>query len=182
VTLLTGRQIRLSPTGEDDLAQTRSWANDKGLAADILRVLPVSETDQRRWLADINQDPAKQVFTIKTVDDDTHIGNCGLYHVDWIHRRAEFWILIGNREYHGRGIGTETTALILKYAFQSLNLQRVYLHVAENNAPAVALYSKTGFVKEGVLRNHYFINGQYLDVLVMSILAEDYVRSLKDGE
>jgi len=172
--MLTGKNIKLVHLEKEDLPRARVWVNDTFLLSRILRVLPVTEADQEKWYEDIIQNPSKIVFAVKTSKDGQHIGNTGLYHIDWLHRRAEFWILIGEQNFWGKGIGTEVVSMMQRYAFESLNLNRLYLHVGLDNQGAITLYKKLNFVQEGLLKEHYCIQGKYLDVMIMAILRNDF--------
>ncbi|MDY6972103.1 MAG: GNAT family protein [Thermodesulfobacteriota bacterium] len=172
--MVTGEKVKLVHLEREDLPRARAWVNDSFLQSRILRVLPVTEADQARWYEDIIHNPSKIVFAIKTLNGEQHIGNTGLYHIDWIHRRAEFWILIGERDFWKQGIGTEIVSLMLRYAFQNINLNKIYLNVGVDNQAAIALYKKLSFVQEGLLKEHYFIEGKYVDVATMRILKRDF--------
>jgi len=172
--MLIGKQIQLVHLEKEDLPKSQTWVNDPALKVLMLRVLPVTRMDQEKWLEEIVRNPAKMVFAIKLLESGEHIGNAGFYHIDWLHRRAEFWILIGERGYWGRGVGAEVVALMQRFAFCDLNLNKIYLHVGSTNEKAVSLYQKLNFVTEGVLREHYFLDGKYHDVLAMSVLRQDY--------
>jgi RimJ/RimL family protein N-acetyltransferase len=172
--MLSGKTIKLVPLDKSDLELSRAWANDPSLNQDILRVLPVAQEDQERWYRSILEDQSKIVFAIKTTKDGEHIGNTGFYCIDWIHRRAQFWILIGQKGFWNQGVGAEATSLMVKYGFRHLNLAKIHLHVSENNERALRLYRKLNFITEGRMREHYFIDGRYVNVLIMSILRRDY--------
>jgi RimJ/RimL family protein N-acetyltransferase len=171
--MLLGEKIKLLPLEKEDLPKSRQWVNDKYLNSKMLRVLPVSKLDQEGWYQDVVQNPSKIVFAIKTKDGEEHVGNTGFYHIDWIHRRAEFWILIGERSFWSKGIGAEVVSLMQDYAFKNLNLNKVYLNVGEDNKEAIDLYTKSGFVQEGILKEHYFIEGKYLDIITMAVLRSN---------
>lgn len=171
--MLVRQNVRLVPLERRHLDATRAWANDPELRARILRVLPVGEQDQERWFDNLAANPSRLVFAVQERSEGVHLGNTGLYNIDFLHRRAEFWILIASAEHRGRGYGRAALGLMLDYGFDELNLNRVYLHVGADNAPAIALYEKAGFRPEGLLREHYFIQGRYVDVLVMSRLRKD---------
>lgn len=173
---MKGEKIQLVPLEEEDLSKSRSWVNDTFLGSRILRVLPVTQVEQEKWYQDIIQSSSKIVFAIKTSDDAKHIGNTGLYHIDWVHRRAEFWILIGEQNFQGKGIGTEVVSLMKRYAFNNLNLNKLYLNVGADNQEAIELYKKLNFVQEGILKKHYYIEGKYLDIITMAILRRDFDR------
>jgi len=118
--MLDGKKVKLVPLEKKDLPKSLTWVNDSELNSRMLRVLPVTQLDQEQWYQDIVSDSAKIVFAIKTQDGAKHIGNTGLYCIDWIHRRAEFWILIGERDYWKRGIGEEIVSLIQQFSFNKM--------------------------------------------------------------
>lgn len=172
--MLNGKKIRLVSLSREDLPKARDWVNDSYLKARMLRVVPVSQEDQEKWYEDIVQDPSKIVFAIKTLNDGQHIGNTGLYHIDWTHRRAEFWILIGERSFWGQGIGSDVVSLMQQYAFETLNLNKLYVNVGIDNEAAIALYKKANFVHEGIMKEHYYIEGKWIDVVIMEILRSEF--------
>lgn len=172
--MLIGKHLRLAPLAAAHLANTMQWANDRELNVDIMRVLPVSENDQERWYEELCRDPGKIVFAVHLLSNDAHIGNCGFYHLDCLHRRAELWLLIGEKSCHGKGYGREIGQQMIAFGFDSLNLNRIFLHVREDHVAAVRLYDSLGLQREGVLREHYFLRGKYVNVLLMSIMRKEY--------
>jgi RimJ/RimL family protein N-acetyltransferase len=109
-------------------------------------------------------------------EENTHevIGATNLLNIDYISRNAEFSIMIGEKKHQGKGIGTLATRKMLNYAFDHLNLHRIYLRVLIRNKTAISVYEKCGFVKEGIARQSVFKNGRYHDQLLMSILSTEY--------
>ena len=73
--------------------------------------------------------------------------------IEWMNRCARFGIFMGEKSFWNQGYGTEATRLMLKHAFETLNLNRIFLHVYETNPRAIRAYEKVGFVKEGLLRD-----------------------------
>lgn len=170
--MLNGQKVKLIPLEKIDLQNAIAWANDLSLNAKMLRTLPITQTNQEKWYQNIIQDPSKLVFAIKTHSEEIHIGNTGFYHMDRIHRRAEFWILIGEKDFWRKGIGKDVVLLMQNYAFRNLNLNKLYLNVGVDNHAAIDLYKKFSFVEEGLFKRHYYIEGEYIDVLRMAILKE----------
>ncbi len=116
-------------------------------------------------------------------DEQRPIGTIGLDSIDFSNQRAEVGnVLIGDPEFLGRGYASEALGLLMAFAFFHLNMNRLYLHVYNDNAEAVELYQRCGFVKEGILREHYFSNGGFRDVLVMGILRRDFRGSFHGSE
>ncbi len=176
---LDGDKLALRPLRAEDLEQARAWVNDPELARGLLRVLPVTQAEQERWFADICQNPARMVWAV--FEQDRHVGNCGLYHLDLLHRRAEAWFLLGEAQARGRGLGREMARLLLDYAFRSLGLHKVYLHVGVDNLPARRLYESLGFTTEGTLADEYFLAGGFCDVLRMRLLEGQWPPSPRKG-
>jgi len=92
--------------------------------------------------------------------------------IDSVARKAEMAIVL-MKEHQGRGCALESVKLLLKYAFENLNLNRVSLKVAEKNERAVKLYERAGFRREGILRQDLFIDGEFMNTIAMGILKSD---------
>ena len=113
---------------------------------------------------------------VKTGDEEKILGLISLLSINNINRSAELHIMIGSEKDRGKGLGFFAVKEILNHAFNNLNLQRIELAVLKSNYPAQKLYNKVGFVQEGVKRKAVYKNGKYEDLLIMSILKEEYVR------
>lgn len=172
--ILRGEKIYLGPLEEEDIGRCRIWANNKSLWPMVLRYLPVSSKDQKNWYEALISDPAKAVFAIRTIKEDQYIGNTGFYDIDSVHRRAYLWILIGEKENWGKGYGSEAIRQMVAYGFENLNLNRIYLDVAEGNRSAITSYKKNGFSEEGLFREHCFIEGKYRNIVRMARLRKDH--------
>ncbi|MDE0939516.1 MAG: GNAT family protein, partial [Pirellulales bacterium] len=102
------------------------------------------------------------------------IGFCSLTDIDYQSSNAQFGIMIGDTKFHGQGVGPEALAHTVEYAFKSLNLHRIYVVVRGTNDRAAKLFNQAGFKREGVMREHYYVNGHYEDVIIMSLLKIDH--------
>jgi len=102
------------------------------------------------------------------------IGMTFLKDINFIDRQAEFAIFIGSENYRGRGYGKLATNETIEFAFNRLNLNRVFLKVHEDNHRAIHVYEACGFKKEGLLRECVYKDGQYKNEYIMSILKSDY--------
>jgi len=174
-TFLQGDKVQLRGIRHEDMESFRRW-NDNMEATYFMETgwRPARDLDlDSVWSVSAEQED-NIVFTILDSESGKAIGTCGLYLLQWICRRAEFRIFIGEDKYHGAGRGTEATELILAYAFDHLNLETVYLGVNKENKQAIRSYEKAGFVSEGIRRQLVYRNGRYYDVLMMSILRKEY--------
>jgi len=102
------------------------------------------------------------------------IGVAFLHSIDAQDKRARFALGIYDKKNWNNGYGKELTQAILKYAFDQLKLHKVDLRVLAYNKRAIACYEKCGFVQEGVLRENAFINNEWHDDIIMSILCHEF--------
>jgi RimJ/RimL family protein N-acetyltransferase len=121
--------------------------------------------------------PAFYMFAIQTLEDDQLVGFIGLEGDIFPNRDAFVGIGIGERELWGKGYGTDAMKVILRYAFQELNLRKVSLDAFEYNPRAIRSYEKTGFVHEGRVRKFLLREGQRWDLILMGILREEWLAS-----
>ncbi|MBN1267804.1 MAG: GNAT family N-acetyltransferase [Anaerolineales bacterium] len=175
--MILGERIRLRAVEQDDLERYVTWFNDPEVRKHLEMILPMSSADEEDWYQNMRKSPpAERAFAIDIRDGNgwTHIGSCSFLHVDQINSLAEIGISIGEKKQWGKGYGTEVVRLLLKVAFETLNLNRVYLRVYEKNMRGIRTYEKAGFVLEGRLREARFSEGSYQDVLIMGVLRSEW--------
>lgn len=175
--MINGERIRLRAVERDDLPQFVAWLNDPEVIAGLMVYLPMSMADEERWFQGMEQRPMDEhplVIEIREGDGWRMIGNAGLHNLNWRIRSAEVGIFIGEKQLWNQGYGTEAMKLMLRHAFDTLNLNRVYLRVYDTNPRAVRSYEKVGFVHEGRERQGQYQDGRYCDVLLMSVLREEW--------
>lgn len=176
---LVGTSIYFRALELDDMERLVKWINDPDITQFLtMGRFPINFTREEEWLKGLYKGQNDIVMGIVLKDGDIHIGNCGLHQIDWVSRGCIFGIMIGEKEYQNRGYGTEATLLMLKYAFEVLNLNRVELTVYEYNKRAIRCYEKAGFILEGRLREKMFKNGSFHDVLIMSILRSEWKNKI----
>ena len=122
-------------------------------------------------------DQSERRFVV--VEEGARAGLVELVEINLIHRRAEIQIII-DPSFQGRGLASQAMRLALDYGFKVLNLYKVYLYVDQANTKAVHIYSKLGFLQEGVLVDEFFANGAYHTALRMYILQSAYLQSSTD--
>lgn len=103
------------------------------------------------------------------------VGIIGLLAIDRINSKAEYYITVGDAEFKGKGIATKATKAILIYAFQKLNLHKIYLNVDADNTIARHLYEKCGFVQEGYFSDDLYRNSEnrFIDRVRYSIFEQN---------
>lgn len=101
------------------------------------------------------------------------IGRIGLYEIDRLNNSASigYWV---TEETQGRGIITRACEAILNFAFEKLQLNRVEIRCAAENARSSAIPKRLGFQREGIIRQGELLNGVYIDLYLYSMLKEDW--------
>lgn len=159
---------------EDYTEHMYRWANDPEFNKYLSHgIRPTSVAMMNELYEDLRKKD-NAVFAIVDGATDTVIGIIGLHHISCQIRSAEYTIHIGEKEFWGSGAGSEATDYILQYAFDTLNLNKVWLGVAEPNVKAARFYEKKGFVHEGKSRDEIYREGRYFDSIRMSILRREY--------
>jgi RimJ/RimL family protein N-acetyltransferase len=171
---LIGEQVYLRPIELEDAPQLQIWINDPRVTRTLLLARPWNLLAEREWIEKRANGPESVFLAIALRADDEIIGTTGLQLIDWRNRHASFGIVIGEPDEWGRGYGREATALMLRHAFETLNLHRVWLHVYDYNERGIRAYESVGFRREGVLREGNFREGRYSDVVVMGILRGEW--------
>ncbi len=174
-TAFTGRLVRLATIDlEQDADHVARWNQDSEYQQ-LLSSGPAglwTPKQVREWF---EKDPEQSYeFAIRTLAGDQMIGTVGLGGFEWVARNAWVGIGIGEREYWGKGYGTDAMDLILRFAFESLNLHRVSLDVFEYNRRAYLSYCKCGFKDEGRMRQWMQRGGERFDMIFMGILREEW--------
>ncbi|MGB2896128.1 MAG: GNAT family protein [Anaerolineales bacterium] len=182
--MIIGERIRLRAVEREDLPRFVKWFDDPEVRAGISLFMPLSLAEEEDWYEGmLKKDPIEHTLSIDVHKGETwtHIGGCGLFDLEPQSRRMELGVIIGERSSWDQGIGTDVVRTLLRHAFETLNLNRVVLQVYETNLRAIQVYKKIGFIEEGRLRQDHFINGQYVDVVIMGILCEEW-KSMEKGE
>jgi RimJ/RimL family protein N-acetyltransferase len=177
--LFRGKLVRLAAGDPQLIAEAFSpWQRD----SEYFRLLsseasfPYSVRAIKTWIEkDLEKDPPPfSMFLIRTLEDDRLIGDIGLDSVRNGHGDTFVGIGIGEREYWGKGYGTDAMRIVLRYAFTELNLHRVSLDVFEYNPRALHSYEKAGFKHEGRARGVLHRAGRRWDLIFMGILREEW--------
>ena len=180
---LNGKRIGMRRLSEDDLTEEYfQWLNDPETTRFIdAGYFPNDWESFRSYLETMNRDQSAVFLGIFWKENKKHVGNVKLAPIDWIHRRAEYSILIGNKHYWNMGICLETTYLVCKHAFNTLNLNRIQLGVVTGNHAALTSYRKIGFKDEGVARAYFWSENRYLDNISMGLIKSE-LRMLEEYE
>ena len=172
--MIAGKKVRLRAYREDDLKNMLAAINNGAVTRYLQFMRPISQAQEREFLDSAMRGDAEKVSYAIESSDSEHLGGVSLMHVDQRNRSAELGILISRPDDWGKGYGTEAALLMLRHGFEELNLHRIHLRVYEYNERGKKSYAKLGFSEEGRLRQAHFRHGSWHDVVVMSILADEF--------
>lgn len=174
--MLFGEKVTLRPVTRDDLPRFLAFFNDVEVELAGGGDPPTPQTvEQVRKFFEVDADrpdPFKTNFAIEA--EGKLIGSCGLFEIDETARNCELGIGIGDKEYWGRGYGRDAVKVLLDYAFRLRNFRRVWLEVHAGNERAIRAYKARGFVEEGRLREHAWLDGRYVDMMLMGVLRDEW--------
>lgn len=180
--MYNGKLIRLRAYRENDIQRAFEFMNDyeviRNTAPGAIRAITLEEEREFIMSARIKSDLGYD-FAIEDIQTGEYIGGCGVKNTNLKERTCELGILIGDKNYWGKGYGTDAIKVLLKVIFGELNFRKVKLGVYDFNKRAISCYEKNGFKIEGVLKEELYREGKYHDVILMAIFKKDYYENLK---
>jgi RimJ/RimL family protein N-acetyltransferase len=171
---LTGKLVDLAPPEVEDAATLSRWLNDPAVWVPFARLWPTNVEAEQQWISAQPSRRDEMNFMIFERSSGKPVGLAGLRSLDAANGTGRLGLLIGEAERRGQGLATEAVTLLINYGFDYLGLRRVNLSVLADNAAALALYGKLGFVREGVERQAVLRGGKYLDVIHLAVFAEEF--------
>lgn len=148
-----------------------AWLNDK----EVCRYNSHGDTLYTKEMAisyiqSVENSPTCKVFAICDRASDKHIGNIALQAISMQNKSAEFAILLGDKEFWGKGLSKEAGKLLLQYGFDTLKLHRIYCGTSEANIPMQHLALSLGMELEGRRKEAMFKDGLFYDILEYGIV------------
>ena len=173
--MLRGELLNLRPLKKDDLEEIMKWINDIEVTKHLSSInFPVSRLQEEKYLEKMMNKNDKQKHLVIETKEGNYIGQITLDNINWKNRNAELGIVIGKKEYWDKGYGTEAIKMLLNYGFNQMNLYNIYLWVFNYNKRGIRCYEKCGFKRDGVLRKSHFYQGKFHNVILMSILKDEF--------
>ncbi len=172
--MLRHGDIRLWPLERADLVQNYQWANERELI-ELAGMIPKPKgaAELERWYETILAAQDIEIFSIK-LTDGSYIGNIELRAIDHRSGRAEVGVVIGDRQFWGRGLGRQAIEAMVRYGFQELRLHRLYARILESNPRAKLVFERCGFVHEGTERQAHFSNGKHWNIEILGLIKSEW--------
>jgi pseudaminic acid biosynthesis-associated methylase len=146
------------------------WFNDKEVCKfNRHGQKPYTVSDLRDYVSSADKSSAAAVFAIVTKEGNQHVGNISLT-VSWEQNSGEIAIIIGEKEYWGKGIATEAYRMIIDYGFKVLHLHRIWSGMVKENKGMVSVAGKAGMQKEGIMKDAFYKEAIYHDIIRYAVL------------
>jgi RimJ/RimL family protein N-acetyltransferase len=180
--LFEGEKIRFAAfDAEKDPEVFSKWTNDP----EYLRKLdseparPLAPFHIKKKFEEMEKEAHRDFyyFVIRTKQDDRAIGFVHIRWIEWNHGNAHFNMGIGSREDRRKGYGSEALQMLMRYAFEELNLYRLTVQTMEYNTAAQKFLEKHGWQCEVRRREAIYRDGRYWDALTYGLLAEEWAQA-----
>ena len=176
---LEGERAYLRVLEESDITEDYiSWLNDPLVTRylESAGYFPSTQANLSEWLSKYSDNTQNMAFAIVDKQSDTFIGTTTLNNINWIHQTAVTGIMIGRKDYWGQGYAFEAWDLLVDYAFERLGLRKISSGAAIANGASVGTLKKLGFKEEGTLREQYYMDGTYCDVVIMGLFRHEHTK------
>lgn len=169
MTSLTHKTTTLIPYTSEHDEKTVLWLNNPDVYLHFGLTKRIELESHRKWIE------SQQNFYLWAIYEDksVHRGNVSLQHYP-AHHHAYFQMYIGDTSVRGKGLGFSALICTIKFAFEELKINRLWLHVFPENQHAIYIYEKAGFVYEGIEREAHFSDGNFRDQLRFSLLCREW--------
>tara|TARA_Y100000768_G_C23981173_1_gene685883 strand:+ start:639 stop:1166 length:528 start_codon:yes stop_codon:yes gene_type:complete len=174
--MIRGDQVFLKAIEEADLEKLLEWRNIAEFRKNFREFRELNMHQQHSWFKQITKSKSDFMFSIFDNKNSELIGACGLTYIDWIARNADFSFYIGkDRKYIDEVYATNATNLLLKYGFNELNLNKIWMELYEFDHAKIDFFTKNfGFEVDGKLRQNCYFDGEYFDSFIISLLKDDF--------
>lgn len=159
--------ITLRPTTMEDLPGIMGWVNDPDITHYFARMGHVTLEQERAYLEKMLASEKDRLFTI--LADGEYAGQCSINEIYWPAKNGRLFIVL-TKKFQGRKLAPRVIEALLRQAFDVLKLHKVWLIVREENTRSQFIYQNSGFSREGILIDEYFVNEKYLNMVRMAIL------------
>ena len=174
---LVGKRVVFRAFIKKDGSLLKEWLNNQAVNFYLeMSYRPYRDKEVKDFTDKALNSEKNVVFSILEKKKKQVIGTCGLYDIDFISKRAQLNILIGEEKYLSNGYGTDAVKVLTSYGFERLGLNSIHLGVNSENKRAIKSYEKSGFVCDGERRHFIFTNNRFYNMIMMSILVSEYQK------
>jgi len=170
-------QIKLKPIQKKYLPILRDWRNSEGIWEFNTQFTLLNMINQKNWFEHIQQKNSdRKMFMI--IYNDFPIGICGLIHLNKTNKKADVAIIIGNKKFHGTGLGYESLKKLVELGFTKFKLHKLEAEIFDYNHVSFKLFKKLNFSLDAIKEDSIWRNKQWHDIHVYSLLNTDFKLNL----
>jgi ribosomal-protein-alanine N-acetyltransferase len=154
----------------DNLDNYVKWFNDQEVNEFNMHAIhPMTRNSIIEFLKSLD----RSILHLSVYDKETniHIGNISLQSIDMYNRSAEFAIILGEKQYWGKGYSFEAGKLIIEHGYKKMNLRRFYCGTSELNVGMQKLAVKLGMIEEGRRKQALYCKGEYVDLIEFGMIV-----------
>ena len=173
--MIAGEHIILRAFEREDAERCYRWMNDPNIVRTLKSRYPIAFQNEIEWLdraMKVSAGDSERHFAIERKDDRAHIGNASIHDIDWVSRTAAFGLFVGEPSAWNRGYGTDSIRTLVRFAFDEMNLRKLHINVFDYNDRAKHVLEAEGFVQEGRLRQEFYREGAYHDIVILSTFRD----------
>ena len=168
---------------ENDIPIWTSWFNDPEVTEFMNKgIFPNSIREQKEHLQKIHLDKSTIQLAVINKENGVLAGIVALHKLNLIHRTGDISILIGDRRELRKSLATNAVALIVRHAFEKLNLNKLTAGMWSNNKGSEKCFIKNGFVSEGRKIQQYYYKMEYIDELNYGLLRSNWRKLINIDE
>lgn len=177
-TFIEGENVNLVPSSIKYANLYAKWKNNPKVRIFSRNAMPRSLEEIKKDYEPSEKGQVKDhiEFSIYHKADKKLIGICGLNRINWFNRSANAFLMIGETDYWNKKVATEAVKLLLKYAFEEVNLHRVTGGAAVDNIYSWKVAEKVGFTFEGISKEDFYVDGKYVDNKKYYYLKQDWLK------
>ena len=174
--VLTGGAIRLEGlSGKHVSEEYAAWLNDVEVCRENSHGGGNTIEMTREYVRSVDCSENTAVFAIICIKEEKHIGNISLGNISWRNNSGEISILIGDKDYWGKGIGRQAYELVIEYGFKVLELHRIYSGMTVRNKAMISVAEKVGMSREGIAKDAFQKDGEYVDIVKYAFINSEQV-------
>lgn len=171
-----GFRIGLRPIAMGDVDSIMEWVNEPSVTRNFAGMSrTITWDEEARFVQKMMDSPNDRLWAIVTLDGE-NLGNAGIHKIYWPAKNGRLGIVIGRGGYQGKGLGQEALQLLIAIGFMELSLHKLWVVHYETNARMMHILKKLGFQKEGLLRDEYYHDEAFHNMVRQSMLAPEFME------
>jgi len=174
--VLTGRAVRLRPVEPEDVELIHSWyvdADTARLAGERPRSLAARRRRLEQAVTEQGADP--YAFMIVRLEGELPVGRIDLFEIDHVNGSASLGLTIATQD-RRKGPGHRAIEILVRFGFEELRLERIWLDTDSENTVARRLHTSIGFVLEAYQRHRYVQEGSFIDAIRLAMLRSEWLE------